>query len=52
MEFFAGEANVFAEVKKLYRSTAVDIEYMEKVGGPHNNAFDILSQAGLALLEF
>lgn len=50
MEFFAGEANVFAEVKKLYSATAVDIEYMKKVGQPHNNGFDILSKAGLALL--
>ncbi len=50
MEFFAGEANCFAEVKKLYGATAVDIEYLKYIGGPKSNAFDILTQAGLALL--
>lgn len=28
VEFFAGKANVFKEVAKSYRGTAVDIEYL------------------------
>ena len=51
IEFFAGQANVFAEVKKLYGSTALDIEYLSAIGGPRSNAFDILTASGLALLS-
>lgn len=50
MEFFAGEANCFAAVKRLYGGTAVDIEYLRNIEGPNSNAFDILTKAGLALL--
>ena len=51
VEFFAGEANVFSQVKKMYGATAIDIEYYKSPVGPHSNPFDILTASGLASLN-
>ena len=52
MEFFAGEANVFAKVKQNYPGTAVDFEYLKGKTGPgRSNAFDILGDSGMAFLD-
>lgn len=50
MEFFSGEANVFAEVKKQHPGTAIDIEYMKGICEDCNNAFGMLTASGLGLL--
>lgn len=53
MEFFAGEANVFAKVKSIYPGTAVDFEYLKERKGPgRSNAFDILGESGMAFLDY
>ena len=52
VEFFAGEANVFAKVKQNYPGTAVDFEYLKGKTGPgRSNAFDILGDSGMAFLD-
>ena len=49
VEFFSGEANVFAQVKGAFPGVAVDYEYLKPIHGHHSNAFDINSPSGLAL---
>ena len=50
IEFFAGDGRVFQEVKgAAYPSCAVDIRYLENVGGgSQTNPFDFLTNAGFA----
>lgn len=50
LEFFSGEANVFARVKKAFPATALDIEYLQNTWGTSTNAFDLLTPSGMALL--
>lgn len=51
IEYFSGKGNVFTEMKSLYTSTAVDIEYLSELGGTKTNAFDINSASGLGFLS-
>ena len=50
MELFAGEANVFKMVRKIYPAVAADLAYLDDPAYDHNNPLDLCSPAGLAKL--
>ena len=52
IEYFAGEGNVFAAVRKLYPAVAVDLSYLQDPAYARNNPMDINSPSGFACLVY